>query len=147
MTNTRCVLMLTILQLIIAVCSAANGIIWSKEEQKFIQLSNIPQFAVLEAENLVKRRKMENIRDMEGEIIKAAFYEVLRAFERLAPVIRLLQVSRNALNLCQWFLVFKEKNMIMFINNDTSMTGICGDLWHLLANYLNFTYVETNYLP
>ncbi|KAH0949368.1 hypothetical protein HN011_000740 [Eciton burchellii] len=107
MTNTRCVLTLTILQLVIATCSAANGIIWRKEEQKFVQLSNIPQFAVLLTESLVKRHEMENIRNMKGKVIKATFYETI--------------------------------NMIMFINNDTHITGMCGDLWHLLADYLNFT--------
>lgn len=31
--------------------------------------------------------------------------------------------------------------MVMFYDNDTRVTGICGELWYLLADYLNFTYV------
>lgn len=34
--------------------------------------------------------------------------------------------------------------MIMFYDNDTKVNGICGDLWYLLADYLNFTYVTIN---
>lgn len=30
----------------------------------------------------------------------------------------------------------------MFTDNDTKITGICGDVWYLLADYLNFTYVN-----
>ena len=34
--------------------------------------------------------------------------------------------------------------MVMFYDNDTKVRGICGELWHLLADYLNFTYVIIN---
>lgn len=30
----------------------------------------------------------------------------------------------------------------MFYDNDTKVTGIHGELWNLLADYLNFTYGE-----
>ncbi|GAB1860040.1 Glutamate receptor 1-like [Camponotus japonicus] len=36
---------------------------------------------------------------------------------------------------------YEEKNMIMFYDNDTKVNGICGDLWYLLADYLNFTFI------
>lgn len=32
--------------------------------------------------------------------------------------------------------------MVMFYDNDTKINGICGDLWQLLEDYLNFTYVH-----
>jgi len=30
----------------------------------------------------------------------------------------------------------------MFYDNNTKVNGICGDLWEVLADYLNFTYVK-----
>ncbi|EFN71204.1 hypothetical protein EAG_13507 [Camponotus floridanus] len=36
---------------------------------------------------------------------------------------------------------YEEKNMIMFYDNDTKVDGICGNLWYLLADYLNFTFI------
>ncbi|XP_071557009.1 glutamate receptor ionotropic, kainate glr-3-like [Temnothorax nylanderi] len=29
----------------------------------------------------------------------------------------------------------------MFYDNDTKVNGVCGDLWHVLAEYLNFTFI------
>lgn len=31
--------------------------------------------------------------------------------------------------------------MVMFYDNDTKVNGIFGELWQLLEDYLNFTYV------
>ncbi|XP_072759176.1 uncharacterized protein [Anoplolepis gracilipes] len=36
---------------------------------------------------------------------------------------------------------YEEKNMVMFYDNDTKVNGICGDLWYILADYLNFTFI------
>ncbi|XP_029174511.1 uncharacterized protein LOC114943097 [Nylanderia fulva] len=36
---------------------------------------------------------------------------------------------------------YEEKNMVMFYDNDTKVNGICGDLWYLLEDYLNFTFI------
>ncbi|EZA52819.1 hypothetical protein DMN91_002220 [Ooceraea biroi] len=36
---------------------------------------------------------------------------------------------------------YEEKNLVMFTDNDTKITGIYGDLWYLLADYLNFTFI------
>ncbi|CAL1673901.1 unnamed protein product [Lasius platythorax] len=38
-------------------------------------------------------------------------------------------------------IYYEEKNMVMFYDNDTKVNGICGDLWYLLADYLNFTFI------
>ncbi|OAD53154.1 Tyrosine-protein kinase transmembrane receptor Ror, partial [Eufriesea mexicana] len=35
----------------------------------------------------------------------------------------------------------QEPDLVMFYENDTKVTGICGDIWNLLAYHLNFTYV------
>ncbi|KAL6446371.1 hypothetical protein ACFW04_001153 [Cataglyphis niger] len=104
----RCILMITIFQLAIISCCAVSGIIWLKQKQEFVQLFSIPQFAVLQEENLAKHHAVE-IRDMKNEVVRAVYYE--------------------------------EKNMVMFYDNDTKVTGICGDLWYLLADYLNFTFI------
>ena len=29
----------------------------------------------------------------------------------------------------------------MFEENDTKVSGTCGEVWNILADYLNFTYV------
>lgn len=34
--------------------------------------------------------------------------------------------------------------MVMFYDNDTKVRGVCGEMWYLLADYLNFTYVTNN---
>nr|XP_012224427.1 PREDICTED: uncharacterized protein LOC105673398 [Linepithema humile] len=39
------------------------------------------------------------------------------------------------------FICSQEKNMVMFYDNNTKVGGICGELWYLLADYLNFTFV------
>ncbi|XP_025263452.1 uncharacterized protein LOC112637613 [Camponotus floridanus] len=36
---------------------------------------------------------------------------------------------------------YEEKNMVMFYDNDTKVNGICGEIWYLLADYLNFTFI------
>ncbi|KYM99095.1 putative glutamate receptor [Cyphomyrmex costatus] len=105
---TRFVLMAANLQLLIWDCYAVNGIIWHKQRQEFVQLFSIPQFAVLQKENLAKLRAMEKL-DMKGEVVKAVYYE--------------------------------EKNMVMFQDNDTRIDGIFGQLWYLLQDYLNFTFI------
>ncbi|XP_011706807.1 PREDICTED: uncharacterized protein LOC105461984 [Wasmannia auropunctata] len=108
MATTRFVFTVVIFQLAIWRCYAVNGIIWSKQQQEFVQLFSIPQFAALQEENLSKRRAME-MQDMRGEIVKAVYHQ--------------------------------EKNMIMFYDNDTKVTGYAGDMWNLLADYLNFTLI------
>ncbi|XP_014231845.1 uncharacterized protein LOC106655802 [Trichogramma pretiosum] len=36
---------------------------------------------------------------------------------------------------------FEEGNLVKYIDNDTRVTGVCGELWNNLADYLNFTLV------
>ncbi|XP_023248568.1 uncharacterized protein LOC106638147 [Copidosoma floridanum] len=36
---------------------------------------------------------------------------------------------------------YEEPNLVSFVDNDTKMTGVCGELWNILADYLNFTLV------
>ncbi|KAG5342852.1 GLRK protein, partial [Acromyrmex charruanus] len=107
--TTRFILMVAILQLAIWDCYAVNGIIWHKQQQEFVQLFSIPQFAALHKENLAKRQAVIEKLDMSGEVVKAAYYE--------------------------------EMNMVMFKDNDTKVDGIFGQLWYLLEDYLNFTFI------
>ncbi|XP_011069076.1 PREDICTED: uncharacterized protein LOC105154957 [Acromyrmex echinatior] len=107
--TTRFVLMVAILQLAIWDCYAVNGIIWHKQQQEFVQLFSIPQFAALHKENLAKRQAVIEKLDMSGEVVKAVYYE--------------------------------EMNMVMFKDNDTKIDGIFGQLWYLLEDYLNFTFI------
>ncbi|XP_077273110.1 glutamate receptor ionotropic, kainate glr-3-like isoform X1 [Temnothorax americanus] len=105
---TRFVLTVAIFYLMIWDCYAVSGVIWHKQQQKFVQLFSIPEFAALHQENLAKRRATEKS-DMSGEVVKAVYYE--------------------------------EKNIVMFLNNDTKVRGVYGGLWHVLAGYLNFTFI------
>ncbi|XP_024889032.1 uncharacterized protein LOC112465629 [Temnothorax curvispinosus] len=89
-------------------CYAVSGVIWHKQQQKFVQLFSIPEFAALHQEILAKHRATEKP-DMSGEVVKAVYFE--------------------------------EKNMVMFSNNDTKVSGVYGGLWHVLAEYLNFTFI------
>ncbi|KYM88788.1 hypothetical protein ALC53_02553 [Atta colombica] len=107
--TTRFVLMVATLQLAIWDCYAVNGIIWHKQQQEFVQLFSIPQFAALQKENLAKRQTVIEKLDMSGEVVKAVYYE--------------------------------EMNMVMFKDNDTKIDGIFGQLWYLLEDYLNFTFI------
>ncbi|XP_018313472.1 uncharacterized protein [Mycetomoellerius zeteki] len=106
---TRFVLMVTILQLAIWDCYAVSGIIWHKQQQEFVHLFSIPQFAALQKENLIKRQAVIEKLNMNGEVVKAVYYE--------------------------------EMNMVMFNDNDTTINGIFGQLWYLLEDYLNFTFI------
>ncbi|KAL7302170.1 hypothetical protein TKK_0005393 [Trichogramma kaykai] len=36
---------------------------------------------------------------------------------------------------------FEEGNLVKYTDNDTKVTGVCGELWNNLADYLNFTLV------
>ncbi|XP_018059913.1 PREDICTED: uncharacterized protein LOC108694766 [Atta colombica] len=101
--------MVATLQLAIWDCYAVNGIIWHKQQQEFVQLFSIPQFAALQKENLAKRQTVIEKLDMSGEVVKAVYYE--------------------------------EMNMVMFKDNDTKIDGIFGQLWYLLEDYLNFTFI------
>ena len=74
--TTRFVLMVATLQLAIWDCYAVNGIIWHKQQQEFVQLFSIPQFAALQKENLAKRQTVIEKLDMSGEVVKAVYYEV-----------------------------------------------------------------------
>jgi len=51
----------------------------------------------------------------------------------------------NIFLLCKNFVYFQEMNMVMFYNNNTKVRGICGELWYLLADYLNFTCGTMNF--
>lgn len=73
--TARVLLTIAILQLAIWDCYAVNGVIWRKQQQKFVQLFSIPEFAALQKENLAKRRAIE-MQDMKGEVVKAVYYEV-----------------------------------------------------------------------
>ncbi|XP_011871309.1 PREDICTED: glutamate receptor 2-like [Vollenhovia emeryi] len=115
---TRFVLTVAVFQLTIWDCCAVNGIIWRKRQQEFVQLFSIPEFAALQRENLAKHRAIE-MQNMRGEVVKAVYYEV--------PTRGLEEIN--------------EKNMVMFHDNDTKLDGIIGDLWHLLEDYLNFTFI------
>lgn len=75
---TRFVLMVTILQLAIWDCYAVSGIIWHKQQQEFVHLFSIPQFAALQKENLIKRQAVIEKLNMNGEVVKAVYYEVRR---------------------------------------------------------------------
>lgn len=72
----RCVLTIAIFQLAITSCCAANGIIWRKQKQEFVQLLSIPEFAALQD---LAKHKAEESRDMTNEVVKAVFYEVRRS--------------------------------------------------------------------
>lgn len=72
---TRFILTVAIFQLAIWACYAVSGIIWHKQQQKFVKLFSIPQFAALQEENLAKRRAIE-MQDMRGVVVKAVYYEV-----------------------------------------------------------------------
>lgn len=50
----------------------------------------------------------------------------------------------NTLLYENFILCSQEKNMVMFYDNDTKVRGVCGEMWYLLADYLNFTYVTNN---
>ncbi|KAL0117723.1 hypothetical protein PUN28_008848 [Cardiocondyla obscurior] len=107
-TTTRFVLMVVIFQLVIKNCCAVNGIIWRKQQQKFVQLFSIPEFADFQ-KNVTEHQASNSIKDMRGIIVKASYYE--------------------------------DKNIVMFHDNDTKITGICGDIMHYLSDYLNFTLI------
>ncbi|KAJ8665328.1 hypothetical protein QAD02_006990 [Eretmocerus hayati] len=36
---------------------------------------------------------------------------------------------------------YEEPNLVSFVDNDTRITGVCGELWMTLADYLNFTLI------
>lgn len=36
----------------------------------------------------------------------------------------------------------QERNIVHFYDNNTKITGVFGELWNTLAEYLNFTWVE-----
>ncbi|XP_016839123.2 glutamate receptor 2-like [Nasonia vitripennis] len=36
---------------------------------------------------------------------------------------------------------YQERNLVSFIENDTRISGVVGEVWEILANYLNFTLV------
>ncbi|XP_025073478.1 glutamate receptor 1-like [Pogonomyrmex barbatus] len=36
---------------------------------------------------------------------------------------------------------YEVKNIVMFYDNDTKVMGACGELWPVLAEYLNFTFI------
>ncbi|XP_043268888.1 glutamate receptor ionotropic, NMDA 1-like [Venturia canescens] len=38
---------------------------------------------------------------------------------------------------------YQESNIFDFYDNDTKVTGVCGELWNILAEHLNFTMVTT----
>lgn len=68
------VLTIAIFQLAIWSCYAVNGLIWRKQQQEFVQLFSIPEFAAFQKENLAKRQS--ELRDMRGEVMKAVYFEV-----------------------------------------------------------------------
>ncbi|XP_017763138.1 PREDICTED: glutamate receptor 3.2-like [Eufriesea mexicana] len=40
---------------------------------------------------------------------------------------------------------YEEPDLVMFYENDTKVTGICGDIWNLLAYHLNFTLMPIHF--
>ncbi|KAG7200755.1 hypothetical protein KM043_001301 [Ampulex compressa] len=40
---------------------------------------------------------------------------------------------------------YEEKNLMVYYDNDRKVTGILGDVWTLLSDYLNFTLVPVKY--
>ncbi|CAK9824027.1 Glutamate receptor ionotropic, kainate glr-3 [Anthophora retusa] len=40
---------------------------------------------------------------------------------------------------------YEEQDLVMFYENDTKLTGICGEIWNLLAYHLNFTLKPLKY--
>ncbi|XP_039315003.1 uncharacterized protein LOC120359819 [Solenopsis invicta] len=104
----RFVVTVAIFQLAISSCYAVTGVIWHKQQQKFVQLFSIPQFAAFRKENLATKYSLEK-RNLTGEVVKVVYYE--------------------------------EANMVMYTDNDTKINGFYGELWSLLADYLNFTLV------
>lgn len=70
---TRFILIIAIFQLAIWDCYAVNGVIWRKQQQEFVQLFSIPEFAALQKENLAEQKNLHSIR---GKVVKAAYFEV-----------------------------------------------------------------------
>lgn len=90
--------MITIFQLAIISCCAVSGIIWLKQKQEFVQLFSIPQFAVLQEENLAKHHAVE-ILDMKNEVVRAVYYEVRNESKELysTVIFKNLQIFNNSL--------------------------------------------------
>ncbi|XP_047366643.1 glutamate receptor ionotropic, kainate glr-3-like isoform X2 [Vespa velutina] len=103
----RVSLILALLQYIFDNGLAANGLIWDKYRQNFVQLYSIPRFAALNEEIQARRRRSE-LYIFHHEPIRAAYYE--------------------------------DPHVVMFYENNTKIRGISGEVWTLLADYLNFTY-------
>ncbi|XP_046829237.1 glutamate receptor ionotropic, kainate glr-3-like [Vespa crabro] len=104
----RVYLILALLQYIFDNVLAANGLIWDKYRQNFVQLYSIPRFAALNDEIQAKRRRSE-LYIFHHEPIRVAYYE--------------------------------DPHVVMFYENNTKIRGISGEVWTLLADYLNFTLI------
>ena len=76
----RLVVTVAIFQLAISSCYAVTGVIWHKQQQKFVQLFSIPQFAALHKENLAKQHSLET-QNLRGEVVKVVYYQV-RTYRR-----------------------------------------------------------------
>ncbi|KAJ8684007.1 hypothetical protein QAD02_019799 [Eretmocerus hayati] len=85
-----------------------SSIIWSKDEQDFIPLSNVPSFSGAIGPNHGENQREERF-NFQKEVVK--------------------------------LLYFQDTRMVDFIENGTKVTGILGDVWNIIADYLNFTLV------
>ncbi|XP_076231236.1 glutamate receptor ionotropic, kainate glr-3-like [Calliopsis andreniformis] len=87
--------------------------IWDKNQQNFVVLSNVSRFANFE-EYVLARKQDPTVKDISGRTLKVSYYE--------------------------------ERDLIMFYENDTKVTGVCGEIWNLLANMLNITLIPVHYM-
>ncbi|XP_014604105.1 PREDICTED: uncharacterized protein LOC106786822, partial [Polistes canadensis] len=110
--TVRIFFILTIFQYFVNNALAVSGLIWDKRQQNFVQLYSIPKFAILHAEARAKNRQTE-LYHFDRKPIRVTYYEV-----------------------CICYLYIS-----MFYENDTKITGLAGDLWTTLSDYLNFTLI------
>ena len=115
------------------ISQAVTGFIWDNSIQNFIPLFQIPNFAQARDEYTRKLRNIE-FHNFHGEALKLAYFEVLSF--KINNQTNLKFFVRQIL-LC--LINFQEGNLVSFIDNDTKITGVCGEIWNNLADYLNFT--------
>ncbi|XP_058805859.1 glutamate receptor ionotropic, kainate glr-3-like [Phymastichus coffea] len=97
----------------IDICRAISGIVWNASNQTFVPLFSIGSFS------RAKDRFSNRFRSIE-----------YHNFRKEVLVVSYYQEGRS-----------KESNIVNFVDNDTRITGVCGDIWTTLADYLNFTLV------
>ena len=107
-----------------------NGVIWNNRTKTFVPIFSIERFNRLHDEVIKKFVEEEHYR-FNGQEISLVYYDVIIVYNF---------IDANVFMLKRLLIyIIQEKDVFEFYDDDRKVTGICGDLWTTLSEYLNFT--------